>query len=99
MGCTRRKIGWEWRRRGVAAGGGGSGGGDVCVKGVEVTLATRKASREPQMPKGYTIEQEGGDLGIRVRPIESVGVYVPGGSAGYMSSLLMAVVPGRVAGG
>jgi histidinol dehydrogenase len=33
-----------------------------------------------------------------VRPLASVGVYVPGGAAVYISSLLMAVVPARVAG-
>ena len=37
-------------------------------------------------------------FGVRVRPLESVGVYVPGGAAVYLSSLMMAVVPARVAG-
>lgn len=72
--------------------------GDDFVKAVELALANLKAFHEPQMPKGYTIEQDGGDLGIRVRPIESVGIYVPGGSAVYMSSLMMAAVPARIAG-
>ncbi len=72
--------------------------GEAFVKAVELALANLKAFHEPQMPKGYTIEQEGGDFGIRVRPIESVGVYVHGASSIYLSSLLMAVVPARVAG-
>jgi histidinol dehydrogenase len=37
-------------------------------------------------------------LGARYRPIDSVGVYVPGGTAAYPSSVLMNVVPARVAG-
>ena len=36
-------------------------------------------------------------LGARYRPIESVGVYVPGGRAAYPSSVLMNVVPARLA--
>lgn len=40
----------------------------------------------------------GGRLGQRVTPIESVGVYVPGGSAPLPSSLLMSVIPAQVAG-
>ncbi len=40
----------------------------------------------------------GRSLGIRYTPVESVGVYVPGGSAPLASSLLMAAVPARVAG-
>ena len=78
--------------------GGSEEIGDDFVKAVELALTNLKAYHEPQMPKGYTIEKDGGDLGIRVRPIESVGVYVPGGSAVYLSSLLMAVVPARIAG-
>ena len=37
-------------------------------------------------------------LGARYRPLESVGVYVPGGTAAYPSSVLMNIVPARVAG-
>lgn len=39
-----------------------------------------------------------GILGQLVRPIERVGIYAPGGTAVYPSSLLMAAVPARVAG-
>jgi histidinol dehydrogenase len=41
---------------------------------------------------------DGSALGQIVRPLERVGVYVPGGRAAYPSSLLMAVVPAQVAG-
>jgi histidinol dehydrogenase len=37
-------------------------------------------------------------LGARYRPIDAVGVYVPGGTAAYPSSVLMNVVPAKVAG-
>ncbi len=40
----------------------------------------------------------GGALGQLVRPVGRVGLYAPGGSASYPSSLLMAAVPARVAG-
>lgn len=39
-----------------------------------------------------------GTLGQIVRPLERVGLYVPGGTAAYPSSLLMAAIPARVAG-
>lgn len=41
---------------------------------------------------------EGGSLGQLIRPLDSVGVYVPGGSAPLPSSLLMSVIPAQVAG-
>ena len=40
----------------------------------------------------------GGTLGQRVMPLQRVGVYVPGGTVPLPSSLLMAVIPARVAG-
>ena len=43
-------------------------------------------------------DEEGVELGWRWTPLESVGVYVPGGRAAYPSSVLMNVVPARVAG-
>lgn len=44
------------------------------------------------------IDHLGNQLGQRVSPIERVGVYVPGGKASYPSSVLMNVVPAKVAG-
>jgi histidinol dehydrogenase len=41
---------------------------------------------------------EGGALGQMIRPLQRVGVYVPGGTAAYPSSLLMAGIPAQVAG-
>jgi len=41
---------------------------------------------------------DGGSLGQLIRPVDSVGVYVPGGSAPLPSSLLMSVIPAQVAG-
>ncbi|HEV3490569.1 MAG TPA: histidinol dehydrogenase [Reyranella sp.] len=43
-------------------------------------------------------DSSGTRLGARYRPIDSVGVYVPGGTAAYPSSVLMNVVPAKVAG-
>jgi histidinol dehydrogenase len=43
-------------------------------------------------------DEEGGALGQIIRPLARVGIYAPGGRAPYPSSLLMAVVPARVAG-
>lgn len=44
------------------------------------------------------IKTNGEILGQRVIPLESVGVYVPGGKAAYPSSVLMNIVPAQVAG-
>ena len=54
---------------------------------------------EKQLPHGWTLEVEPG-VSIRqeVRPIESVGCYIPGGRYSLLSTLLMTVIPAQVAG-
>ena len=53
---------------------------------------------EPQRVEGYRFEEGGARLELRVQPLERVGLYVPGGSARYPSSVLMTAVPARIAG-
>jgi len=54
---------------------------------------------ERQIQKGFEIEEsDGTTLAQRLRPLESVGVYVPGGEASYPSTVLMNVVPAQIAG-
>jgi len=46
----------------------------------------------------FDTTEEGTFLGQRIMPIETIGVYVPGGKAAYPSSTLMNIVPALVAG-
>ena len=50
-----------------------------------------------QRQRGWADFMEGG-VGQVVRPLERIGVYVPGGTACYPSTVLMTVIPARVAG-
>ncbi|MBQ4505334.1 MAG: histidinol dehydrogenase [Firmicutes bacterium] len=54
---------------------------------------------EKQLRTGYEIQKEDGIvLGQKVTPLARVGVYVPGGTASYPSSVLMNVIPAKIAG-
>jgi histidinol dehydrogenase len=54
---------------------------------------------ERQVEESWTIvPAEGIRLGQRITPLERVGLYVPGGTAAYPSSVVMNVVPAQVAG-
>ncbi|MFX3673845.1 MAG: histidinol dehydrogenase [Paenisporosarcina sp.] len=54
---------------------------------------------EKQKRNSYEIKlASGSSIGQRISPLESVGLYVPGGSASYPSSVLMNVIPAQVAG-
>lgn len=52
-----------------------------------------------QKQNGYMITNEDGSiLGQRVRGLDRVGLYVPGGTAAYPSSVLMNAIPAKIAG-
>lgn len=54
---------------------------------------------EKQKQESYKITQDNGSyVGQRVTAIESAGLYVPGGTAAYPSSVLMNVIPAQAAG-
>ena len=58
-----------------------------------------KAYHEKQKPKSWFDSEENGTiLGQKVTPVDSAGLYIPGGKAAYPSSLLMNVIPAQVAG-
>ena len=53
---------------------------------------------EKQVCTGFEIEKDGIILGQKVTPIEKVGIYVPGGTAAYPSTVLMDTIPAKIAG-
>ncbi len=58
-----------------------------------------KVYHEKQKPQSwFDTEANGTILGQKVTPVDSAGLYIPGGKAAYPSSLLMNVIPAQVAG-
>ena len=53
---------------------------------------------ERALPADWYADHDGARLGLVFRPLRRVGVYVPGGLGAYPSTVLMTVVPARVAG-
>ena len=51
-----------------------------------------------QLRKDFKLDYDGITVGQRFLPVESAGIYVPGGTARYHSSVLMNAVPARLAG-
>jgi histidinol dehydrogenase len=69
------------------------------VRAVEHAARNVRRLAERQLPKPWTIEVESGvKIGQVVRPIESIGCYIPGGQFSLVSTLIMTVVPAIVAG-
>ena len=66
---------------------------------IETAAARIEAYHEMQLPENALFTDEvGAKLGWRWTPVDSVGLYVPGGTASYPSSVLMNAIPAKVAG-
>ena len=53
---------------------------------------------EKQVTTGFRMEKDGIVLGQKVTPIENVGIYVPGGTAAYPSTVQKDSIPAKIAG-
>ena len=69
------------------------------IEALERAAANIRAYNERLLPKSETwTSPDGGKVGRLVRGLTRVGIYVPGGTAAYPSSVLMNAVPAKVAG-
>lgn len=69
------------------------------IEAIQTAKKNIQAFHENQVEKSWFIEGKQGEiLGQKVTPLDSVGVYVPGGTAAYPSTVLMNVVPATIAG-
>ncbi len=71
---------------------------DGTLDAIHTAIENVRAFHEDQRPSDWREPFDGRELGRRFRPLERVGVYVPGGAAAYPSSAIMGVVPATVAG-
>ncbi|MBE7088844.1 MAG: histidinol dehydrogenase [Clostridiales bacterium] len=56
------------------------------------------AFHKKQLKKGFEIRKKNSVVGQKVTPVSCAGVYVPGGTAAYPSTVLMNVIPAKIAG-
>ena len=65
---------------------------------IELAIKRIDAFHRQQLPAGYTWSENGTEVVHRVQPLRRVALYVPGGRAVYLSTLIMTAVPARIAG-
>ncbi len=72
---------------------------DGVRRALRVAIDNVRRFHERQVERSWTYTPSAGvQLGQRITPLERVGLYVPGGTAAYPSSVVMNVVPAQVAG-
>lgn len=73
--------------------------GEEFLEIMKKSAANIRAFHEKQKRPGwFETKPDGSILGMRLLPVASAGVYAPGGTAAYPSSVLMNVIPANVAG-
>ncbi|OLP65316.1 Histidinol dehydrogenase [Bacillus pumilus] len=69
------------------------------IEVIQTAIRHIRTYHERQLTSSWFYHQQDGSmLGQKVTPLDAVGVYVPGGTAAYPSSVLMNVIPALVAG-
>ena len=71
---------------------------DALLGVIQKSLVNIQKYHQKQVQNSWFTTEDGIILGQKVRPLARVGVYVPGGKAVYPSSVLMNVMPAKVAG-
>ena len=76
----------------------------IVVEALEESINRVRSYHEKQLQAGggneewSFVDAEGNRLGQRVMPMQRAGIYAPGGKACYPSTIIMTVIPARVAG-
>ncbi len=72
--------------------------GKEFLNALKLSAKRIKTFHELQKEESWYFSEDGVMLGLLIKPIERVGVYIPGGKAFYPSTVLMNVIPAQVAG-
>ena len=68
------------------------------IDSFKVAINNIKKFHEKQFPENYEIINMNAKLQSIWKPMDAVGLYIPGGNAVYPSSLIMSVIPAQIAG-
>lgn len=68
------------------------------IEALQLSASRIREYHEKQKESSWMITKNGAVLGQIIKPLERVGIYIPGGKASYPSTVLMNVIPAQVAG-
>lgn len=68
------------------------------LQAVKTVLARVENYHRMQMPKGFEIKEKGVKTEFRFSPVKKAGIYIPGGQAPLISTILMTVPAAKIAG-
>lgn len=65
-----------------------------------IKISSKKIERyhKKQIPSEFTLKEETYSVSFKFKPVESAGIYIPGGQFPLISTVLMSVIPAKIAG-
>ena len=66
------------------------------IEALETSANNIEDFHRRELPRSFLFEKKGITSGQMILPLDSVGVYVPGGRAAYPSTVLMASIPPKI---
>lgn len=70
----------------------------VSLEAIKTAVSRVRAFHLRQLRPSWFSEEDGAIVGMVTRPLDRVGIYVPGGTAAYPSTVLMNAIPAAIAG-
>ncbi len=68
------------------------------IEALEISAENIEDFHRRELPQSFLFEKKGITAGQMILPVESAGIYVPGGRATYPSTVLMAAIPPKICG-
>lgn len=68
------------------------------IKTLQKSIENIKLFHQKQLTKGFEIDLGDRKIGQKVTPVSVAGIYIPGGTAAYPSTVLMNAIPAKIAG-
>jgi len=68
------------------------------IEALETSAGNIEDFHRRELPQSFLFEKKGITAGQMILPLESAGIYVPGGRAAYPSTVLMAAIPPKICG-
>ncbi len=68
------------------------------IRTLQNSIDNIREFHKEQRRKGFEIKRDGVILGERILPVAKAGIYIPGGTAAYPSTVLMNAIPAKIAG-
>ena len=68
------------------------------IEAIKISSKKIEKYHKKQIPSEFTLKEETYNISFKFKPVESAGIYIPGGQSPLISTILMSTIPAKIAG-